>query len=106
MALVQFSRAAATASAAPALAVSRENMQAAASPEVKSAAANVYVCPMDPEVREDYPGACPKCGMALEPAVPIAPTTRIEYTCPMHPQIVRLGQVRARFAAWPWSRAR
>ena len=27
----------------------------------------VYVCPMDPEVRQDKPGACPKCGMALEP---------------------------------------
>lgn len=26
----------------------------------------VYVCPMDPEVRESHPGPCPKCGMALE----------------------------------------
>ena len=26
-----------------------------------------YVCPMDPEVRQSQPGACPKCGMALEP---------------------------------------
>jgi Cu+-exporting ATPase len=26
-----------------------------------------YVCPMDPEVRQKGPGACPKCGMALEP---------------------------------------
>jgi Cu+-exporting ATPase len=26
-----------------------------------------YVCPMDPEVVSDKPGACPKCGMALEP---------------------------------------
>ena len=29
--------------------------------------ARAYVCPMDPEVREPKPGACPKCGMALEP---------------------------------------
>src|SRR4051812_13241728 len=29
--------------------------------------ARSYVCPMDPEVREREPGACPKCGMALEP---------------------------------------
>ena len=29
--------------------------------------ATVYICPMDPEVREDAPGACPICGMALEP---------------------------------------
>ncbi len=27
----------------------------------------IYVCPMDPEVSQDHPGACPKCGMALEP---------------------------------------
>ena len=26
-----------------------------------------YTCPMDPEVRQKGPGACPKCGMALEP---------------------------------------
>jgi len=50
-----------------------------------------YICPMDPEVSQDDPGACPKCGMALEPAIPLAPATRIEYTCPMHPQIVRPG---------------
>ncbi|MGH9756202.1 MAG: heavy metal-binding domain-containing protein, partial [Candidatus Acidiferrales bacterium] len=48
-----------------------------------------YVCPMDPEVRETQPGACPKCGMALEPDVPPPPAIRTEYTCPMHPQIVR-----------------
>jgi Cu+-exporting ATPase len=49
----------------------------------------VYTCPMDPEVRQDRPGPCPKCGMALEPDVPPAPATRIEYTCPMHPEVVR-----------------
>jgi len=27
----------------------------------------VYTCPMCPEVRQQGPGACPKCGMALEP---------------------------------------
>ena len=26
-----------------------------------------YVCPMHPEVVQDHPGSCPKCGMALEP---------------------------------------
>ncbi len=49
-----------------------------------------YVCPMCPDVREPKPGACPSCGMALEPDVPIA-STRTEYTCPMHPEIVRPG---------------
>jgi Cu+-exporting ATPase len=29
-----------------------------------------YTCPMHPEVVSDRPGACPKCGMALEPRVP------------------------------------
>ncbi|MDX2055022.1 MAG: heavy metal translocating P-type ATPase [Polyangiaceae bacterium] len=27
----------------------------------------IYTCPMHPEVRQEGPGACPKCGMALEP---------------------------------------
>ena len=31
-----------------------------------------YICPMDPEVSQDHPGGCPKCGMALEPEMPIA----------------------------------
>jgi Cu+-exporting ATPase len=29
----------------------------------------VYTCPMHPEVRQKGPGACPICGMALEPAM-------------------------------------
>ena len=53
-----------------------------------AAIAPAYVCPMCPEVRENTPGACPSCGMALEPDVPVA-STRTEYTCPMHPEIVR-----------------
>src|SRR5882757_3061769 len=26
-----------------------------------------YTCPMHPEIEQDHPGACPKCGMTLEP---------------------------------------
>ncbi len=48
-----------------------------------------YICPMDPEVHKVGPGACPKCGMALEPATMKAPATRSDFTCPMHPQISR-----------------
>jgi P-type Cu+ transporter len=48
-----------------------------------------YTCPMDPEIIQDHPGPCPKCGMALEPTVPIALASRVEYTCPMHPEVVR-----------------
>ena len=47
-----------------------------------------YTCPMHPEVRQEGPGSCPKCGMALEPVTP-APVTKTEWTCPMHPEIVR-----------------
>ena len=32
-----------------------------------SSAAAVHTCPMHPEVRQEKPGDCPKCGMALEP---------------------------------------
>jgi len=46
-----------------------------------------YTCPMHPEVRQSGPGACPKCGMALEPVVPTP--SRAQWTCPMHPEIVR-----------------
>lgn len=47
----------------------------------------MYICPMDPEVRQTGPGSCPKCGMALEPESPVA--AAIEYVCPMHLEIVR-----------------
>lgn len=30
----------------------------------------IYTCPMHPEIRQDRPGSCPKCGMALEPLMP------------------------------------
>ena len=30
----------------------------------------IYTCPMHPEVRQEGPGTCPKCGMALEPEMP------------------------------------
>jgi Cu+-exporting ATPase len=60
-----------------------------AHPPVAAPAGTLYFCPMDPEVRQDRPGSCPKCGMALEPDLSTMPATRVEYTCPMHPEIVR-----------------
>ena len=30
----------------------------------------IYTCPMHPEIRQPGPGACPICGMALEPLNP------------------------------------
>ena len=49
----------------------------------------VFTCPMDPEVRQEGPGSCPKCGMALEPLAPLTLATRAEWVCPMHPEVVQ-----------------
>lgn len=74
-----------------------------------------YTCPMHPEVRQDEPGDCPKCGMHLVPDDGVESGTPAEghasheqkehrpsdgrydrvpagftgtvYTCPMHPQV-------------------
>jgi Cu+-exporting ATPase len=40
---------------------------AAAKPAVETNAGTIFTCPMHPEVQQDHPGDCPKCGMALEP---------------------------------------
>jgi P-type Cu+ transporter len=37
---------------------------------VTSPAGTIYTCPMHPEIRQDRPGNCPKCGMSLEPLIP------------------------------------
>ncbi|WP_298432234.1 copper-translocating P-type ATPase [Ottowia sp.] len=34
-------------------------------------AGTIYTCPMHPEVQQDHPGNCPKCGMTLEPIIPL-----------------------------------
>jgi Cu+-exporting ATPase len=48
-----------------------------------------YICPMCPGVEADKPSVCPKCGMALEPEIAVAPATKTEYVCPMHPEVVQ-----------------
>ena len=54
--------------------------------------AREYTCPMDPEVRQEGPGACPKCGMALEPVIvaarrrrPSGPARCIPRSCATQP---------------------
>ena len=44
----------------------KKKFEGNAMPVATSGAAE-YTCPMHPEVRQKRPGACPKCGMALEP---------------------------------------
>lgn len=47
---------------------------------------DVYTCPMHPEIKQNKPGICPKCGMSLERS--IEPSAhKVIYTCPMHPEI-------------------
>jgi len=38
-----------------------------AMPPDPAAAGTIYTCPMHPEIRQQGPGSCPICGMALEP---------------------------------------
>ncbi|GAB6273052.1 MAG: heavy metal translocating P-type ATPase [Smithella sp.] len=49
----------------------------------------IYTCPMHPEIKQQGPGNCPKCGMSLEPEALMPAVGKIEYTCPMHPEIIR-----------------
>src|SRR5215471_2565584 len=51
----------------------------------------VYTCPRHPEIQQQAPGACPKCGMALEPLMPVAKPSAARFTCPMHPEIKQQG---------------
>ena len=44
----------------------------AAAPASAPAPGERFTCPMHPEVQQDHPGSCPKCGMALEPMSPAA----------------------------------
>ena len=64
-----------------------------------------YTCPMHPEIIQDKPGNCPKCGMTLlaikpanaekvtdkkdQPFTDVAENTFQKYTCPMHPHIIQ-----------------
>jgi len=43
-------------------------------PQANVPAGTIWTCPMHPEIRQDHPGACPICGMALEPAMVTAET--------------------------------
>lgn len=47
-----------------------EPSQRTAPQPAEPAADTTYTCPMHPEIQQDHPGSCPKCGMALEPLLP------------------------------------
>ena len=48
-----------------------------------------YTCAMHPEIHQNHPGNCPKCGMTLEKEVEALPTISTKYTCAMHPEIIK-----------------
>ncbi len=52
--------------------------------------AEIYTCPMHPDIQQNYPGKCPKCKMDLE--LKKDKKDVIEgniYTCEMHPEIMQ-----------------
>lgn len=57
--------------------------------KAKKESSGTYTCPMHPEIREDGPGSCPKCGMGLEAVTPVQLAVGMEYVCPMHPEVVQ-----------------
>jgi len=44
---------------------------ASAAAPMEVPAGTIYTCPMHPEVQQDHPCNCPKCGMSLEPVIPL-----------------------------------
>ncbi|GIX54801.1 heavy metal translocating P-type ATPase (plasmid) [Sphaerotilus sulfidivorans] len=57
-----------TGAVAPHASLAAAPITAALAPEALAGA--VYTCPMHPEIRQNRPGNCPKCGMTLEPVLP------------------------------------
>ncbi len=65
----------------------REALVGAQIGPVPFSSAGTYFCPMCPGVTAEKPGACPKCGMALQRNPSTAAEAKVVYTCPMHPEI-------------------
>lgn len=57
----------------------------------KGKGTGTFYCPMHCEGDKTYdkPGDCPVCGMDLVEEVNLTATSETQYTCPMHPEIVR-----------------
>ena len=74
-----------------------------------------WICPMHPEVASDRPGACPLCGMALEPRVPVAGaapnpeltdmTRRFWVSAALTAPVVAMAMAPVDNAAIPWLQA-
>ncbi len=57
----------------------------------KQSSSGTFYCPMHCEGEKTYdkPGDCPVCGMDLVEEVKTSVNTATEYTCPMHPEVIR-----------------
>jgi len=57
----------------------------------KGKGTGTFYCPMHCEGDKTYdqPGDCPVCGMDLVEEVNLSATTKEQWTCPMHPEIVK-----------------
>ena len=85
------------------------------SPPTPAAGAGTrYTCPMHPEIIRDAPGACPICGMALEPLLPVEDEVNPEledfrrrfwWTLPLSLGVLALAMAGHRLA-WPAPAAR
>jgi Cu+-exporting ATPase len=81
---------------------------ASAAPVTATAQGTIYTCPMHPQIRQPSPGACPLCGMALEPVLPAGEdgpspelvdfSRRLWWTLPLTVAVVVLAMVGHRVA--------
>lgn len=59
--------------------------------KAKGKGTSTYYCPMHCEGEKTYdqPGDCPVCGMDLIEEINLSSKSNTQYTCPMHPEIVK-----------------
>jgi Heavy metal binding domain len=72
-------------------------------PTAQQATDTVYVCPMDPDVRSNQPGVCPRCGMTLVAGIPDY-SSEYKLILTVTPRAPKVGQIaRLDFAILdPW----
>lgn len=63
---------------------------------------NVYVCPMDPDVRSNNPGVCPRCGMKLAAGIPEQVEFHLDLEVTPHPLKPGLPSRLSFFVHDPW----
>jgi Cu+-exporting ATPase len=96
--------------AEPARYLSSGSAAPAAAPSQAAPPGTTYICPMHPQIRQDGPGTCPICGMALEPEMPGLDdeenpelrdfARRFWWTLPLSLIVLTLAMLGHRFEAW------